>query len=86
MLRREGGGYILYYTAGSAGEGRQCLGHAVSDAPEGPFVDQIERPCVCQVRDEAIGASPCVEENGELWLLWKNDGNAVGPVYPGRAP
>ena len=42
------------------------MGHAVSDAPEGPFVDQTERPCVCQVRDEAIGASPFVDENAEL--------------------
>jgi hypothetical protein len=42
------------------------LGHAVSDSPEGPFVDQIERPFVCQVRDGAIDASPFVDENAEL--------------------
>ena len=66
MLRREAGGYVLYYTAASAAEGRQYLGHAVSDSLEGPFVDQTERPCVCEVREGAIDASPCVDENGEL--------------------
>lgn len=79
VLGRESGGYVLYYTAASAEEGRQCLGHAVSDSPEGPFVDRAERPFVCQVREGgSIDASPFVDENGETYLLWKNDGNAVG--------
>ncbi len=74
-----GGGYVLYYTAASAAEGRQCLGHAVSDSPEGPFVDRDERPLVCQVREGgSIDASPFVDGDGTPYLLWKNDGNAVG--------
>ena len=79
VLRREGGGYVLYYTAASTAEGRQCLGHAVSDSPEGPFVDEAEKPFVCQAREGgSIDASPFLDGDGELYLLWKNDGNAVG--------
>jgi beta-xylosidase len=79
VLRREDGGYVLYYTAASTNEDRQCLGRAVSDSPDGPFVDRDERPFVCQVREGgSIDASPFADEDGKLYLLWKNDGNAVG--------
>ena len=73
------GEYILYYTAASTEEGRQCLGRAVSDSPEGPFVDKDEEPFVCQAgQGGSIDASPFVDGDGALYLLWKNDGNAVG--------
>ncbi len=79
VLGREGGGYVLYYTAAATSEGRQCLGHAVSDSPDGPFVDRDERPFVCQAREGgSIDASPFVDGDGTPYLLWKNDGNAVG--------
>ncbi len=79
VLRREGGGYVLYYTAASTAEGRQCVGRAVGDSPEGPFVDRAEKPFVCQVKEGgSIDASPFVDGDGRLYLLWKNDGNAVG--------
>ena len=79
VLRREGGGFVLYYTAASTAEGRQCIGRAVSDSPEGPFVDRDEQPFICQ-SDEggSIDASPFVDGDGGLYLLWKNDGNAIG--------
>jgi beta-xylosidase len=79
VLAREAGGYVLYYTAASATEGRQCLGRAVSDSPDGPFVDRDERPFVCQPDEGgSIDASPFVDGDGTPYLLWKNDGNAVG--------
>ena len=78
VLRRKEG-YVLYYTAAATDEGRQCLGHAVSDSPEGPFVDRDGRPFVCQAeRGGSIDASPFTDGDGALYLLWKNDGNAVG--------
>ena len=78
VLRREDG-YVLYYTAAATDEGRQCLGRAVSDSPGGPFVDRDDRPFVCQTKQGgSIDASPFVDGNGALYLLWKNDGNAVG--------
>jgi beta-xylosidase len=75
----ESDSYVLYYTATDADSGRQCLGRATSDAPEGPFVDRSEEPFVCQrTEGGSIDASPFRDENGELYLYWKNDGNAVG--------
>ncbi|MBD0330021.1 MAG: family 43 glycosylhydrolase [Thermoleophilia bacterium] len=79
VLAAGDGGYVLYYTANGADFGRQCVGRAVATSPEGPFEDRWEEPLVCQ-RDEggSIDASPFRDEDGTLYLLWKNDGNCCG--------
>lgn len=71
--------YVLYYTANAADIGRQCIGRAVSRTPTGPFVDRSAKPLVCQPAEGgSIDASPFRDEDGTLYLLWKNDGNAIG--------
>ncbi len=71
--------YVMYYTAAARREGRQCIGRAVSTAPQGPYRDTSRRPLLCQVEQGgSIDASPFVDIDGRLWLVWKNDGNAVG--------
>lgn len=68
--------YLLYFTARDAASGRQCIGVAVSDAPEGKFRDRSEAPLVCQVAEGgSIDASPFRDADGSLYLYWKNDGN-----------
>jgi beta-xylosidase len=68
--------YVLYYTANG---GSQCIGRAVADTPEGPFVDRWDEPLVCQrTEGGSIDASPFRDEDGTLYLYWKNDGNALG--------
>lgn len=68
--------FVLYYTARDKSSGRQCLGVAVADAPQGPFRDPREEPFICQVSDGgSIDASPFYDADGTLYLLWKNDGN-----------
>ena len=76
VLALDDGRYVLYYTANGGG---QCVGRAVADDPEGPFVDRWDAPLVCQ-RDEggSIDASPFRARDGSLYLYWKNDGNAIG--------
>jgi beta-xylosidase len=76
VLAREDGTYVLYYTANGGG---QCVGRAVADDPGGPFVDRWRGPLVCQ-RSEggSIDASPFRDDDGSLYLYWKNDGNAIG--------
>jgi beta-xylosidase len=71
--------YVVYYTALDKETQRQCVGRAVSSSPEGPFTDESERPLICQ-DDEggSIDASPFEDADGTRYLLWKNDGNAVG--------
>lgn len=68
--------YLLYYTARDRASGYQCIGLAISDAPEGPFRDRGDAPFICQ-SDEggSIDASPFRDEDGTLYLYWKNDGN-----------
>jgi beta-xylosidase len=79
VLAREDGTYVLYYTASSLDDATQCIGRAVSDSPEGPFVDGHEVPFICQIEEGgSIDASPFRDEDGSLYLYWKNDGNAIG--------
>jgi beta-xylosidase len=71
--------YVLYYTAAAAAAGVQCIGRAVASAPEGPYVDDAVEPLVCQAAEGgSIDASPFRDTDGSLYLLWKNDGNAIG--------
>lgn len=76
---RAGDRFLLYYTARSAATGRQCIGVAESDVPGGPFQDGSPEPLVCQADEGgSIDAASFVDDDGSLYLLWKNDGNAIG--------
>jgi beta-xylosidase len=71
--------YVVYYTALDTKTQRQCVGRAVASSPEGPFVDESERPLICQDdHGGSIDASPFTDADGSRYLLWKNDGNAIG--------
>jgi beta-xylosidase len=80
-------GYAIYYTARSSELKRpdemnaQCVGVAVSDSPEGPFVDESAEPLVCQPDlGGTIDAHPFRDEDGKLYLIYKNDGNCCGQL------
>jgi beta-xylosidase len=78
VIRTAAGGFVLYYTARSTSTGRQCIGAAVADGPRGPFVDRAAGPLVCEPAEGgSIDASPYRDDDGALYLYWKNDGNAV---------
>ncbi|WP_147916039.1 glycoside hydrolase family 43 protein [Ruania zhangjianzhongii] len=71
--------YLAYYTAMERETQQQCLGVAVSDSPEGPFVDESEEPFICQFDEGgSIDASPFIDADGTPYLMWKNDGNHIG--------
>ena len=79
VLRAPNRTYVLYYTAQSLELSAQCIGRAVATAPTGPFVDRLPRPLVCQKPEGgSIDASPFRDDDGTLYLLWKNDGNCCG--------
>ena len=80
-----GDGFVMYYTArffGAErpdGRGSQCIGRAVSDAPEGPFVDESAEPMLCQPElGGSIDATAFTDTDGTMYLVWKNDGNCCG--------
>ncbi|GAB3345531.1 glycoside hydrolase family 43 protein [Micromonospora halotolerans] len=71
--------FVLYYTVADRASGRQCLGRAVATTPLGPYRDDAAGPLVCQAElGGSIDVSPYRDTDGSLWLLWKNDGNAIG--------
>jgi beta-xylosidase len=74
-----GGRYVLYYTARDKASDRQCISQAVSDVPEGPYVDTTSAATVCQV-DLGGSIDPYLfqDADGQLYLFWKNDGNCCG--------
>lgn len=70
--------FVLYYTVADRGSGRQCVGRAVAVTPSGPYRDDSADPLICQAElGGSIDASPYRDTDGGLWLLWKNDGNAI---------
>jgi len=75
--------YVMYYTARDKTSNKQCVGVAVSAAPEGKFKDTNTAPLVCQAQEGGtIDASPFRDEDGKLYLYYKNDGNCCGiPTY-----
>jgi beta-xylosidase len=51
----------------------------VASSPAGPFVDESTEPLICQADEGgSIDASPFTDADGTRYLLWKNDGNAIG--------
>ena len=85
-----GGRYVLYFNArhatltrterppsGPRVLKRHCLGAAVADRPEGPFLG-IDAPLVCsEFEDGVIDASP-FRDGDSLYVYYKDDGNCCG--------
>ena len=70
--------YILYFTAKDKKTDLQCVGAATSNNPLGPFASAAAEPLICQ-KDQGgtIDAHPFRDGDGQLYLYFKNDGNAV---------
>ena len=71
--------WAMYYTTRAPNPEIQCIGVALAGRPEGPYTDSSSGPLVCEEKQGgSIDASPFIAGDGEAWLYWKNDGNAVG--------
>ncbi len=79
VLQVEGDEYLMYYVARDEDIDRQCIGIAVSNDPDGPFVDPSDEAFICQTDlGGSIDAHPFQDDDGKHYLLWKNDGNCCG--------
>ncbi|WP_203861961.1 family 43 glycosylhydrolase [Plantactinospora mayteni] len=71
--------YVMYPTVADRASGRQCVAVAVASRPAGPYTGHGTGPLICQADlGGSIDASPFRDTDGSLYLLWKNDGNAIG--------
>lgn len=81
VIRVDSGDYVLYYTARCREHDRQAIGVATARTPLGPFVDESVSPLLCQAAEGgSIDAGAFRDAGGDLYLYWKNDGNAIGRV------
>ena len=79
VSRRADGRYLMYFTGPSVATGRMCLGAALATGPAGPFTPTSASPLVCDAAEGGdIDPSSFVDTDGTRYLLYKNDGNAVG--------
>jgi beta-xylosidase len=74
----ENGRTYIYYTAKKKG-GNLCVGVASADNPAGPYTDH--GPLICQPVG-SIDGFPIRDENGQLYLIWKEDGNSQNQPTP----
>jgi arabinan endo-1,5-alpha-L-arabinosidase len=73
--------FVMYFVARYAIDlgGTQCIGVATAEEPEGDFIPVGDEPLVCQVSEGgSIDMSAFEDEDGSRYVLWKNDGNAIG--------
>ena len=71
-ISHENGKYYIYYSAHKRG-GNLCLAVASADKAEGPYKDH--GPLMCQEAG-SIDGWPMRDNNGKLYLVWKEDGNS----------
>jgi beta-xylosidase len=76
--RRTSAGWVLYYSTEEAASGRECIGRAVASSPAGPYSDRSRHPMLCQGNlGGSIDPSLIRSVGGDVFLAWKNDGNAA---------
>lgn len=71
--------FVMYFVCRDVSCDKQVVGVAVADTPEGPFKPLGEAPFIAQAsKGGTIDPFHFQDDDGQRWLLYKNDGNAVG--------
>jgi len=78
-IHKVGSHYVAYFSARDQG-GVLSVGAASASSPLGPFTD-IGHPLIHDPNMGLIDASE-IDANGTPYVLWKEDGNAVGKQTP----
>lgn len=82
-ITKVGNRYILYYSAWQRSNQGFAIGVASSSKPTGPYKD-IGRPLVTEPKPGVIDAHYFKDTNGQHYISWKFDGNAVKQPTPVR--
>lgn len=79
VSRLPNGTFIVYYTAADKASGRQCVGAAIATNPAGQFSPVGSLPLICPASEGgAIDASAFTDTDGQRYIAYKVDGNALG--------
>ncbi|HYG08880.1 MAG TPA: family 43 glycosylhydrolase [Pyrinomonadaceae bacterium] len=77
-ISEDRGRFYIYYTAKKK-DGPLCVAVATARRPQGPYTDH--GPLICQ-EVGSIDGFPLRDENGQRYLLWKEDGNSRSVPTP----
>jgi len=78
VIERDGT-FVLWYVVREPRSGRQAISTALSGDPRGPYTDSSSGPAMFQLdQGGSIDPSPFVDTDGQTYLLWKADANALG--------
>ena len=75
---QDNGKFYVFYVARKKGA-NLCIAVATSDQPTGNYVDHGALSCL---PDGSIDPFPIRDENGKLFVVWKEDGNSVNQPTP----
>jgi xylan 1,4-beta-xylosidase len=75
---QDSGKFYIFYVARKQG-GSLCIAVATASKPTGPYTDHGALACQ---EVGSIDAFPIRDENGKLYVVWKEDGNSVGKPTP----
>jgi hypothetical protein len=83
-VRKVGGTYVMWFSGLDRsymllpGVFAWCIGVATATSPTGPFTSHSLTPTICQTSEHGdIDPRTFVAPDGQEWLYWKNDGNAL---------
>jgi arabinan endo-1,5-alpha-L-arabinosidase len=71
-----GGRYLMYFSERRADDDTMAIGVAVSDTPQGPFRDAIDRPLLTGPTFTTIDPFVMPYE-GHLWIYWGSAGDPI---------
>ncbi|CAN5561470.1 hypothetical protein BH11MYX1_BH11MYX1_45580 [soil metagenome] len=80
-VHKVGSHYVAYYSARNKSDGKLSIGAASADSPLGPFTD-LGAPLIHDANMGLIDVSEFNTGAGAAYVLWKEDGNAVGRPTP----
>ncbi|MBA3334845.1 MAG: family 43 glycosylhydrolase, partial [Acidobacteria bacterium] len=75
---QENGKFYIFYVARRK-DGPLCIAVATAAKPTGPYTDHGALECQ---EVGSIDAFPIRDENGKLFVVWKEDGNSVNKPTP----
>lgn len=79
LLQQDDGSYMMYYSATTKQDtSKHCVGAAKASSVTGPYKPVSDQPLICPLEQGGAIDSAVYNDNGQRWITWKVDGNAIG--------